>query len=455
MLDQRASHGTRRTAIVLGLLVAAGTVGLSGLLSAQVRPAGSVESCVTAECHSDVARGRSVHGPVAHRKCDACHVEVDAETHRYVLAADPADLCTTCHATKDRTYLHAPVRQGNCTGCHDPHSSEHPLMLHEDPTRGLCLTCHRESEGAARAFVHGPVATGACILCHESHSSWQPALLTEPPRQLCLGCHPEIEPDAARDRHRHVPVEEGCAPCHDPHASDHRHQLHEPAPELCYRCHGAMRDELGEALVVHGAVTQEGGCQGCHSPHYSSLPAMQKRLEIDLCLGCHDEPVATADGRMLTDMAALLASNPDHHGPIRDGACTACHLPHASRASHLLRKSYPPEFYAPYEPARYALCFECHLPQMVKSPRGTGATRFRHGDRNLHWLHVNREKGRTCRACHEVHASKNPFHMRDSVPFGTQGWQLEIRFERTPTGGSCAPGCHARESYDRTIGDRP
>ena len=83
----------------------------------------------------------------------------------------------------------------------------------------------------------------------------------------------------------------------------------------------------------------------------------------------------------------------------------------------------------------------------ITDKSGVGLTRFRDGEVNLHRLHVNREKGRTCRACHEVHASKNPFHIRDAVPFGGRGWQLEIRFKKAETGGSCAPGCHVERAY--------
>jgi hypothetical protein len=63
---------------------------------------------------------------------------------------------------------------------------------------------------------------------------------------------------------------------------------------------------------------------------------------------------------------------------------------------------------------------------------------------------VNRErKGRTCRACHETHASNKAKHIRDSVPFGPGGWELPIGYEKTATGGSCAPGCHSAYTYDR------
>lgn len=437
----------------LGSLVATGVVVLADLPGQHRRPTGPTVNCVTSECHTAVLDHQTVHAPVAQRKCAACHVEDDPEAHTFSIPGDPSALCLTCHSRQERTYAHEPVREGNCTGCHDPHGSDHPQLLVADPTGGLCLTCHQEHVDAA--FVHGPVATGACILCHEPHSSWEPALLVEPPPRLCLTCHEEIEPDPDLDRYVHAPAMDDCLACHDAHASEARYQLRESAPGLCYRCHAEELRSLENAAVVHGAIVQEGGCLACHNAHASPLPSLLAQEEIDLCLDCHGRSLTATDGHVLPDMAALLETNPDHHGPIRDGACTVCHLPHVASEHFLLRKAYPAEFYAPYEPARYALCFECHIPGMVGSEHGTGVTGFRQGDLNLHWLHVNRTKGRTCRACHEVHASRNPFHIRDSVPFGNQGWALPIGFRREATGGSCSPGCHQMRSYDREAAPAP
>jgi hypothetical protein len=40
----------------------------------------------------------------------------------------------------------------------------------------------------------------------------------------------------------------------------------------------------------------------------------------------------------------------------------------------------------------------------------------------------------------------------DSVKFGE--WSLPVNYTRTPTGGSCAPGCHKPEPYDREVPGR-
>lgn len=75
---------------------------------------------------------------------------------------------------------------------------------------------------------------------------------------------------------------------------------------------------------------------------------------------------------------------------------------------------------------------------------------FRDGERNLRYAHVNRpEKGRTCRACHETHASNKAKYVRDWVLFGSSRRRLPINFEQTETGGRCGPGCHRAYGYDR------
>ncbi|HEY8667366.1 MAG TPA: cytochrome c3 family protein [Tepidisphaeraceae bacterium] len=419
------------------------------------KPTAKTERCVTEECHGGIVEHKVMHGPTAQKKCLACHQYDEPREHRFVLASKETQLCRDCHVLKDRGVTHAPVKEGHCTGCHDPHGSENRLMLVADPARGLCLTCHKTGF-TDKKFVHGPVASGACIVCHEPHSSWEPKLLVESPQKLCKMCHDELVPKNDDDRHVHAPVKAGnCVACHDPHASDIRYQLRASAPDLCLKCHKDMAKVVAASAVKHGPVEQTDGCTSCHLPHFSKLPKLQRQTQPQLCLGCHDKPLKTADGKPLVNMAALLKENPQQHGPIREGECSACHQPHAGERFRLLAADYPPEFYAVFKIDQYALCFKCHMPDLVLKESGVGVTRFRQGDRNLHRLHVNQEKGRTCRACHEVHASKRPFHIRESVPFGERGWQLEINYEQTATGGSCSPGCHKPKTYDHGGAAKP
>ena len=67
-------------------------------------------------------------------------------------------------------------------------------------------------------------------------------------------------------------------------------------------------------------------------------------------------------------------------------------------------------------------------------------------------MHVHKtSRGRTCRACHEVHAASQVHLIRDGVPYGSRGWVLKLNYTRTPTGGFCARTCHKKLSYDNTL----
>jgi predicted CXXCH cytochrome family protein len=416
------------------------------------KPTTATESCVNSGCHAAVISFKVMHGPVAQNKCLDCHKYEDVSQHRFKAFVAPDKGCTLCHEMKNKVVLHAPLRDGQCMSCHAPHGSEYAKLLVADPKKGLCQICHKREDYAKKTLVHDPVRKGDCDACHESHSSAQPWLLKQSPLSLCTSCHKQTVPLPGEALSVHQPARDNCITCHDPHASNFKNQLKQAAPELCLSCHKNLKESLAMSPVIHGAMTQDGSCSNCHVSHFSKLAKLQKQRQPQQCLNCHDRALRTADGRVLTDMASLLRENPEHHGPIRLGACTACHQPHAGNLPQLLSAPYPPEFYAPFGVELYKLCFTCHTPDLALQPKN-GPTGFADGEKSLHWLHVNQQKGRTCRACHEVHASQQPFHIRESVPFGPSGWPMAIRFRQTPTGGTCTPGCHVERSYNH--GDRP
>ncbi|MEK6701950.1 MAG: cytochrome c3 family protein [Planctomycetota bacterium] len=408
------------------------------------------QSC-TAECHLPIAKHTFRHSQTA-ADCAVCHVQVgEKAAHKFSLATAKEDLCLKCHQLPVEKHSHAPVTERKCMECHDPHGSEHKAELKGDPNKDLCLKCHND-QFMKKPFVHGPVAAGACATCHKPHSSEHPKLLLNADANtLCLACHAETG-KAEAGVHIHKALEQGCVKCHDPHASTHKFQLLDAVPKLCMSCHKDKFDQITSgAMVVHGAITDEGGCTTCHEPHQSKLPGLQRGNQPETCLKCHDKPLMAPDGKMLTNMSTLLAANPEKHGPIREGHCTVCHDPHAGKKFRLLTEDYPDKFYSPFSLDLYKLCFKCHSPDLVLKQNGQGLTQFRDGNRNLHALHVNQEKGRTCRACHEVHASKRPAHIRESVPFGSSNWMIEINFQKSDAGGSCSPGCHVPKTYTRSV----
>ena len=395
------------------------------------------DGCASAGCHAGLLAGAHVHP--ATESCEGCHESVgsphpQAGVKTFKLAQQAPGLCAQCHDLPGKKkVVHPPVQEGACTTCHDPHGASQPRLLTQ-PLAELCQSCHDDK--ASAAHVHGPVGAGDCAACHAAHESDDGALLVKPGDELCFGCHQEIKALTGKP-HVHSALQAGCVSCHDAHGSAHPKLLAESGSQLCFQCHGDLEEATKSASLVHAPV-RDGGCASCHSPHAGDNPKLLLKSEQDTCLGCH---------------GAILGPAMTHrHGPIQQGRCAACHDPHSSRHRALLVKEYPSQDYAPYTPAAYELCFTCHNRDLLQYPDTSFATGFRDGDRNLHHLHVNRQKGRTCSLCHGIHGSATPKLIADSVPFGK--WKLPLKYVKTETGGGCTPGCHKAMAYDREVPGR-
>jgi len=268
-------------------------------------------------------------------------------------------------------------------------------------------------------------------------------------KELCGSCHqeqtgdlniiPSVEqlrakaPRLGKGKYLHKPLKEGqCIDCHDPHSSDCKSQLKAATiAELCRKCH-----ENNEAVKNPHKPVAEGECNQCHNSHSSNHRHLLIKDQRQLCFSCHE------------DTKAELGRFKYLHKPVVGEECSVCHEPHGSDYFRLLIKEYTPEFYAPFDISNYDLCFSCHQADKVLVKETEKLTDFRNGKTNLHYLHVNSPiKGRTCRACHATHASNEPKHLREAVPYG--GWEIPIQFKKTETGGGCSPGCHDPRNYDR------
>jgi predicted CXXCH cytochrome family protein len=410
------------------------------------------DSCITNACHADINKFKFVHGPVAAGECTVCHGESKRHAEnprRYKFGAvkDLDKVCFKCHDKfKPKKFVHNPVQEGECTVCHSPHGSEFKFQLVAQGGE-LCFNCHDE-ELIGEKYVHGPAAVGGCVACHEPHTANYEKNLKAQGPSLCFTCHTDQAEAFQNAKVIHKPVAENCTKCHNPHSNKKQFMLPAEAPTLCFGCHKEKKTWVNNALVQHGALATGKSCLNCHEPHVSNIEKRLSMPPMDLCLSCHDKPVEAPDEKQLTNMKKLLEKKKDHHGPIRQKDCSGCHNPHGSNVFRILRYPYPAKFYMPFAVENYALCFSCHEKSIVLNPETTKLTNFRNGEINLHYKHVNKpEKGRTCRACHETHASNHPKHIRESVPFGS--WELPINYEKNKTGGSCAPGCHKLKKYDR------
>jgi len=389
-------------------------------------------TCVNAQCHATLLKAKNIHP--ATDSCDSCHESI-AQPHpqpgkkTFKVADNLAEVCATCHdSVSSKKVVHPPVKEGSCTACHDPHASDQPKLL-TSPINEICLSCHGDKTDFKVA--HGPTAAGDCVTCHNPHQSDNEKLLVEAQPVICLNCHGDLS-DTLKMKVVHPAIDAGCTSCHNPHGSGFPHLLAATGAGVCNDCHGDIQDNIQKAKVVHPPVA-EGNCVKCHSPHASDHPKMLALETRDLCLSCHTD-ILPKDKTVI-------------HPAIEQGDCTSCHNPHSSAQANLLIAEYPGQKYTPYTDSEYELCFTCHNRDLVQYPDTQFATNFRDGNKNLHYVHVHQEKGRTCGFCHDIHASKNPKLIKDTVPFGK--WNLPIKFVKSENGGSCSPGCHQPQKYDR------
>lgn len=202
-------------------------------------------------------------------------------------------------------------------------------------------------------------------------------------------------------------------------------------------CHA----ELSKPKFAHGVkILNE--CEQCHEQVDAKTHKYRMVAESPgSCLTCH---AGLAD--VLKDRAAY----PYRHYPVDEGSCVDCHNPHASNHRNLLIERYATDLHVPYDEGEsFALCFECHDSELLEEPE-TEETRFRNGDQNLHYLHVNKEtKGRSCAACHLTHGGAQPRLIRSTVSF--RDWKVKIKFIPTEHGGYCGPACHSAKRYDRVV----
>lgn len=451
-------------------------------------------------CHHHTPEGAE------HPACRSCHLESEAAEDRSMPGLKGAyhRQCLGCH----REWSHDTA----CNVCHEPKAERGvPTRPGEQPTtREVVGRMNPPVEGRdtyvyATSHTPAPVVTFhhndhvdtfgiSCVNCHRGASCGQchddtpqrAARAAAPHgRTTCLSCHQEqncsfCHDDAERPRFDHAGWPLGshhadvpCSACHGaateftvPSKTCYTCHVRRAGEGVdagaaqpvagrefrdadCLACHAELKAQFAQAVCVHGPAADGSGCTACHLQAHVDSSRPPRERQSELCLGCHNRSIEARDGRTLPDLASELLKHPNHHGPVREGNCCACHQPHVSDHARLLTGAFAPGFYVEFDLKQYALCFRCHNEDAVMKKSGTVLTGFRAGDLNLHWLHVNRDKGRTCRACHEVHASSRPFHIRESVPYGDSGWMLPINYAQTASGGSCAPGCHAAKSYER------
>ena len=400
---------------------------------------GHAENCITADCHQNFKKMKIVHVP-AEDDCTACHEQ--SGKHSFTLMKGDK-LCYRCHdEDTEGKHVKEDIAAFGCLDCHNPHGGDNKSLLKVKRVDAVCYECH---DSMNKKVLHQPMVDGDCGGCHGFHSSENPDILIAPKREVCLSCHTDKK-FSGEKWFKHGCLKRGCDSCHDSHSSDFKFQLVTPPGKLCLKCHEDLIKKSDHCRFKHPILDQKNFCLNCHDAHGSKQEHILKSMPLDLCLDCHKELVKGPGGSTY-DIYEVIAKSPYKHGPIKEGHCSDCHDQHGSDYYRTLRESYPATFYTSFDVKKYALCFKCHKDTLVTVKKTTTHTNFRDGSRNLHYVHVNKKKGRTCRACHEVHAGDLPRHIRKITPFGK--WNLPIGFSKREDGGTCASGCHKVYTYTR------
>ena len=413
------------------------------------KPQTEQDSCITEECHIEHTSKPIIHDPVSEGSCEACHESVDVKEHTFELTDEEPGICVQCHDELSKKYVHGALDDGQCSQCHETHASENESRLFAKTVGEMCAECHKVAENATH--LHGPTSVGECSLCHEAHESDHKNRLTMGLDQLCVFCHVTTKEELEGLEFVHEPTRDNCVGCHDPHGANNWKMLKAEAPDMCFPCHEEVLTKAQTSKHKHNVVSEPGGCLKCHTPHASTIKFLLASAPGNLCITCHDKPQEMPGDEVLPAFIDQIKDKKYLHGPVKEGNCSGCHMMHGSDHFRILAREYPAEFYTSFDETKYELCFGCHEHEktLLMTSTTDDLTDFRNGNQNLHFLHVNKERlGRTCRACHQTHASNQPKHIRTSVPYG--GWKdLPINFSKTDTGGICNPGCHLPKAYDR------
>ena len=416
-----------------------------GLVTRGQNNAGS-QSCL--DCHNNIISNQVIHSP-AEESCDNCHQQTgnphpDENVKGFSLVEEMPGLCFTCHDENDGKNVHAPVESGDCIICHSPHSSPNPSLLVATPTSKLCYDCH-DPEISKNNITHQPVREGNCQSCHDPHKSNESSLLKSKMPELCFDCHEKSMQEMTL-KYIHPPFEDDCKNCHNVHGSSEPGLLAQTGLDLCYGCHDGLKESIKASSIIHKPVYEKRACMNCHSPHASSQDKYIIMETKELCLSCHNKSIST-ETRKLSNIRKKLDKDNFIHGAIEIDGCSGCHSSHASNYPSLLTDAFPSGSYAPAKPDNFRLCFNCHDMGMVTVELSKTVTNFRNADQNLHYIHINGDKGRSCKDCHDMHGSPVDHLMASKIAFGD--WDMPLTFKVTENGGSCLTGCHSEKKYDR------
>ena len=178
----------------------------------------------------------------------------------------------------------------------------------------------------------------------------------------------ECHNDLMEYKNIHAVMEMGCETCHESTGDGHPNEGGFKLTEAIPALCYMCHDEYSKKNIHY--PTAEGECLACHSPHGSEFSSILKVSATKICLECHD---------------AGLPENNSGHYPFTEGECSSCHESHQSDNKSLLRGAIP------------ALCYECH-------------ENLTEGASSIHAVVEE------CSTCHNSHIAEQPKLLIQEMP---------------------------------------
>ena len=252
-----------------------------------------------------------------------------------------ADTCLMCHTADDffktkhaqRADPRTPLAGAQCETCHGPGGKHAKGMAEGKPEPMLnfgakskhsaavqnkpCLSCHERDARVAWKGSEHEVGDVACASCHKVHTTRNPVFMKEQ-AEVCYTCHLRQRTDFNKP-YAH-PVRYGtvrCSDCHNPHGTGTSGRLLNKQT-LNQTCYSCHAEKRGPLLWEHAPVSED--CTACHSPHGSVHTALLKKPAPLLCQQCHSP---AGHPSVAYTAQGLPGGTPS--GFLLAGSCTNCH----------------------------------------------------------------------------------------------------------------------------------
>jgi len=244
--------------------------------------------------------------------------------------------CARAAEPEGTTVVEALKGDAVCTRCHDDKENKPVLSIYQTrhgvKADARTPTC-QSCHGPSEKHVKGQDSEEgrAATDIQFGHGGVYPPSDPQVQAGACLTCHKSgARAHWAGSEHQSRDVV--CSNCHKVHVRDDPVLNKVTQPTVCFACHKEQQAQI-HRLSTHPIAAGKMACTDCHNPHGSTAShLLLKRSVNETCYTCHAEK----RGPFLWE-----------HGPVVDD-CTNCHTPHGSVNTPLLKQRTP------------WLCQDCH-----------------------------------------------------------------------------------------------